>query len=357
MAFNRFGKLSAASASSTQCPAGLRNLLRETWRTRSLLGLGLSVSMTAILHSLWVGANRGNPHSATQAKREKTHGHHPRQSGRRPTLASGQYPGPRLVIPPLAGASGIGEIARVKRQTTECRRKDQNNENYHAESAFGGAVLPVRAEGKKQWDDRIYSLAANFETLQRQPDKCIPADVLRRAQGIILLDRTRAGFVFAYQGGGGVALARDPKTGAWSPTALLKANEASLGFQIGAEQNFFVILLMNSNASRFLTDPSFEFGGEARGTAGDATAGASGTVSGSERPVLVYNIRLGLYGGAAIKAGAVTPDEESNRNYYGQFVTMKDILYDHKVQPTPAAAYLAAKISAYANPPPAHATR
>jgi lipid-binding SYLF domain-containing protein len=220
-----------------------------------------------------------------------------------------------------------------------------------------GTVSPVRAQGTKEWDDRVLSLAAKFETLQQHPDKCIPAEVLRKAQGIILLDRTRAGLGIGYQGGNGVAMARDPQTREWSAAAFLKAHEASLGFQIGAEQNFFVILLMNTNASRLLTDPNFEFGSEARGTAGDASAGAASTVSDLERPVLVYSSREGLYGGAALKAGAVAPDEKSNQNYYGQFVTMKEILYDHKVQPTPAGTYLAAKISAYAHPPPANASR
>jgi lipid-binding SYLF domain-containing protein len=221
---------------------------------------------------------------------------------------------------------------------------------------LAGAVLPLRADGTKELDERIASLTVKFEAMQVQPEKAIPADVLRRAEGIILLDRTKAGLVFGYEGGGGVALARDPQTRAWSPAAFLKANEASLGFQIGAEQNFFVILLMNTNASRFLTDPTFEIGSEARGTAGDASAGASSTVSGVERPILVYSSRAGLYGGAAIKAGSVTPDEEANRNYYGQFVTMKDVLYDHKVQMTPAAATLASRISSFANPPTADAS-
>jgi lipid-binding SYLF domain-containing protein len=131
----------------------------------------------------------------------------------------------------------------------------------------------------------------------------------------------------------------------------LNANEVSLGFQVGAEQNFFVILLMSTNAPRLLTDPNFEFGGEARGTAGDATAGAGASVSDTERPILVYSLRTGLYGGAALKAGAVAPDEEANRLYYGQFVTMRDILFDKKVPPTPAAASLAARIIAYSTVP------
>jgi SH3 domain-containing YSC84-like protein 1 len=204
-----------------------------------------------------------------------------------------------------------------------------------------------QADPKTELDGRIFDLTAKFQQLQQQPDKRIPASVLSKARGIILLDRTRAGVVFAYQGGSGVALARDPATGKWSPAAFLAANEASLGVQIGAEQNFFVILLMSSNAPRFLTDPSFEFGGEASGTAGDVSGGASGTVSDTERPVLVYSSRKGLYGGAAVKGGAVSPDENADQAYYGQWLSMKDILYDNKVQPTSMAANLAAAIDAY----------
>jgi lipid-binding SYLF domain-containing protein len=204
-----------------------------------------------------------------------------------------------------------------------------------------------QADPKTELDGRIFDLTAKFQQLQQQPDKRIPASILSKARGIILLDRTRAGVVFAYQGGSGVALARDPATGKWSPAAFLTANEASLGVQIGAEQNFFVILLMSSNAPRFLTDPSFEFGGEASGTAGDVSGGASGTVSDTERPVLVYSSRKGLYGGAAVKGGSVSPDENANQACYGQWLSMKDILYDNKVQPTSMAANLAAAIDAY----------
>src|SRR5215510_16358190 len=123
-------------------------------------------------------------------------------------------------------------------------------------------VLTAFAIDKAELDNRVRTLTAKFEALQQQPDKAIPAENLRKAPGIILLDRTKAGFLFAYQGGGGVAMARDAKTGKWGPTAFLSANEASLGFQIGGEQNFFVILLMTTNANQLLTGSTFDVGGE-----------------------------------------------------------------------------------------------
>ncbi|HEX3720896.1 MAG TPA: lipid-binding SYLF domain-containing protein [Verrucomicrobiae bacterium] len=208
-------------------------------------------------------------------------------------------------------------------------------------------VGPAIALEKPDLDARVLSLTAKFEELQQDPGKRIPADVLRKARAIILLDRTKAGFLFAYQGGSGVAIAKNPRTGKWSPVAFLAANEASLGFQIGAEQNFFAIVLMSDSAPRFLTDPNFEFGGEARGTAGDNSSGAGGTISDTERPVLVYSSRNGLYGGAALKGGSIAPDEAANRIYYGQVLSMSDILFDKKVPRTDAAKHLADKIAFY----------
>lgn len=199
-------------------------------------------------------------------------------------------------------------------------------------------------------EQKAQKIIARFEAMQQKPDKRVPADVLRKAQGIILLDRTKAGFVFAYQGGGGVAMVKDKK-GHWGPLAFMKADEASLGFQIGGQQTFFVVLLMNEQAAQSLiADAAFEFGGEARGTAGDSSAGAEGKVDSIERSVLIYDERSGLFGGAAIKGGAVSPDHNANRVYYGGDYTMPEILFSGKLKPTATATSLAGKISAYAKP-------
>jgi lipid-binding SYLF domain-containing protein len=108
---------------------------------------------------------------------------------------------------------------------------------------------------------------------------------------------------------------------------------------------------MNSNATRLLTDPTFQVGGEASGTAGNVSAGAESSVASTDMPVLVFHDRKGLFGGAAVRAGNITPDKEANWIYYGQYLTMRDILFEHKVQPTEAAARLMDKLSYYSNPP------
>src|ERR1043165_5802652 len=91
-----------------------------------------------------------------------------------------------------------------------------------------GFIAPAFALTQMDLDNQILNLAAKFDAMQRKPGKAIPASTLAKAQGIVLLDRTKAGLVFAYQGGRGVALVKDA-AGAWSPPAFLSASEASLG--------------------------------------------------------------------------------------------------------------------------------
>jgi lipid-binding SYLF domain-containing protein len=210
-----------------------------------------------------------------------------------------------------------------------------------------GLMSSALARDKADLDNRIRKLTSKFEALQSKPEKAIPAETLRKAQGIILLDRTKAGFIFAFQGGGGVALVKDAKTKKWSPAAFVSANEASLGLQAGKQQTFVVILLMNTNAARILTDSDVEFGGEAGGTAGKSSGGVEGKVSTTERSILVYDDRNGLYGGAAVKGGSLSADEKDNQDYYGQYLTVEDILFNQKVKQTETAAALAEKLVQY----------
>ncbi len=208
-----------------------------------------------------------------------------------------------------------------------------------------GFTATALAMDKVELDNRIRTLTAKFEALQQKPDKSIPAETLRKTKGIVLLDRTKAGFVFAYQGGSGLAMVKNANSEKWSPAAFLTANEASLGFQVGGQQSFIVILFMNTNSTHLLTEPNLQFGGEARGTAGDSSAGAEGNVAPRQPSVLVYDDRKGLYGGAAIKGGAIAPDETANLIYYEKAVTMSEILFENKVKPTESAAQLADKIA------------
>jgi SH3 domain-containing YSC84-like protein 1 len=210
---------------------------------------------------------------------------------------------------------------------------------------FLGLGNSGRAAERDNLDQRIRKLADKFEAMQAKPGKRIPPEALRKAQGIILLDGTKAGLLFAYQHAGGVAMVKDSRTGEWGPASFLGANEASQGLQIGGERSLTVILMMKADATWALVGPTVKFGGEASGTAGHATGMTERVVSPVEQPATVYSDSHGLYAGATIKGGAIWPDSKANLTYYGKPLSAKEILFDGKVQPTAAAEDLARRIN------------
>lgn len=214
-----------------------------------------------------------------------------------------------------------------------------------------GLAQAAFAVDQADLDKRIHALTGRLETLQSKPDKAIPWETLNKAQGIILLEKVKGGLVFGYEGGNGVAMVREAKSHKWSAAAFMASSASSFGLQAGGEQSFYVVLLMNTNSARSMTEPNFDFGGEARGTAGNAHGGADSTVSSADQPILIYDDRNGFYNGAVVKGGTLSPDDKANTAYYGGFFTMKDILFDKKVKPTQPAIDLAKKLNEFSKKP------
>ena len=193
---------------------------------------------------------------------------------------------------------------------------------------------------------RIGVLIAKFNAMQQDPAERVPANVLREAKGVILLDRIKAGFMFGGESGGGVAIVKDD-SGNWSPAAFVHSAGGSFGFQAGGEQDFCVILLMNSEAAHQLADSKVSFSSEARATAGGDTAGVEDKFSSPTQSILVYADRSGLYGGVSLKGAGLTPDRKANEIYYGKPVSLYDILFEPKVETTSSDRSLARAIGVY----------
>jgi SH3 domain-containing YSC84-like protein 1 len=210
-----------------------------------------------------------------------------------------------------------------------------------------GLALSAQAVTKAELDKRLRTYALKFEELQLKQDKRVPADALQKACGVILLNTAKGGLVFGYEGGKGVAMLKDGNTGQWSAPAFFSTSSGSFGLQIGGQSAFSVILIMNTNTARALTQGDFNFGGEASGTAGNASGAEQSGVSSVEPLIRTYTDASGLYGGAVLKGGALSADTDADVAYYGEYVTVKEILYDGKAKPTEAATYLADKLNQY----------
>jgi len=212
----------------------------------------------------------------------------------------------------------------------------------------GAVAVPTFAASKNKLDARARDLTDYFDSVQKDIEKAVPAEVLAKAEGLIIMRNYKAGFIIGLSGGHGVAVVKDKATGKWGPIGFVKAGEGSFGFQAGAQRSDLILALMNSDGLKVLTDPNFKIGVDVRATVGPKSGGDQANFKTDTTPVLVYGDTRGLYGGASLETGGVFPDKGDNEEYYGKELSMTQILTGGAVQPTDAAKQLGEKIEQYA---------
>jgi SH3 domain-containing YSC84-like protein 1 len=204
------------------------------------------------------------------------------------------------------------------------------------------------AASKNKLEARVRDLTDYFDSVQNQSDKAVPAEVLAKAEGLVVMRNYKAGFIIGLSGGHGIAIAKNKTTGKWGPIGFVKAGEGSFGFQAGAQRSDLIYVLMNSTGVKVLTDPNLKIGVDIRATIGPKSVGDQANLKLDDTPILVYGDTKGLYGGASLQTGGVFPDGGDNEEYYGQSLSMSDILLSGKVQPTEAALRFAQTIEKHA---------
>lgn len=194
---------------------------------------------------------------------------------------------------------------------------------------------------KEDTEAYIQQLTQYLEMMQIDDTSSIPAAILRRAKGIIILSEIRAGFIVGVRKGGGVALVRkEGALGGWSAPAFMQTLEGSAGLQIGGQRQLTVILIMNDQGMKVFTEQRFRIGVDAQAVAGPREAGAEARLQ-PDIPMLVYGVSEGLFAGATVEGGTLGPDDEANRVHYGEVdITMRDILFGDGKEKSVAAGAL-----------------
>lgn len=188
---------------------------------------------------------------------------------------------------------------------------------------------------------QLDSCEAILQEIQGNVKTAIPTEVLRRAKGIIIVNQFQGSFIFGIKDGYGVALVRRPN-GKWSVPAFLKAGEVSLGLQAGAKAINAVYVLLDDNTARLLFRNRMNLGAEAKVAAGIRAAereALSRPLPGDAN-VLVYSTVEGLYLGAAIKTGYLSPNQKANELFYNNNHRMPELLYSDWTTPPEDARFL-----------------
>jgi lipid-binding SYLF domain-containing protein len=134
------------------------------------------------------------------------------------------------------------------------------------------SVITTVAASKNKLDARVRDLTDYFASVQQDASKAVPAEILSKAEGLVIMRNYKAGFIVGISGGHGVALLKD-KSGTWGPVGFVKAGEGSFGFQAGAQRNDLILVLMNKEGVSVLTDPNLKLGVDIRATVGRRARG------------------------------------------------------------------------------------
>lgn len=189
--------------------------------------------------------------------------------------------------------------------------------------------------------ERLDTCEAILQDLQSSTKTAIPAEVLRRAQGIVVVNQVQAGFLFGIKDGYAIAMVRRPN-GKWSIPVFLRAGEASFGLQAGVKAVNTVLVLMDTETARLLLKSRFNFGAEAKVQAGirgnEGEAVTKQLLEGAE--ILAYSLQEGYYLGAAIKTGFMQPNESANKVFYQSNHKTPELLFSDWVTPPPETRYI-----------------
>jgi lipid-binding SYLF domain-containing protein len=149
---------------------------------------------------------------------------------------------------------------------------------------------------------------------------------LRGARAVLIFPSlVKGGFIFGAEGGDGVLLARTRH--GWSSPAFYSMGSASFGLQAGLQDAQVVMVIMSDRALRAVERSKFKFGAGAGLTVVTLGAGVEGATSGNlTGDIVVWSKSKGVYGGISINGSVVAPESDTNADFYGHDVSVKQIL-------------------------------
>ena len=198
------------------------------------------------------------------------------------------------------------------------------------------AVPPADADTAAE---RLAQSAAVLQEILSAPDKGIPADLLRKAHGVVIVPGLKkAGLVIGGKYGRGFLVCRAPGNDAWGAPAALRIEGGSFGFQIGASETDVVMLLMDDRSVKGILSSRFTLGGDAdvaAGPVGRSTAAQTDATMNAK--ILSYSRSRGVFAGLALTGATIRQDLDQNEEMYGRKWTTSEVVAGRVAPPRTAA--------------------
>jgi lipid-binding SYLF domain-containing protein len=165
---------------------------------------------------------------------------------------------------------------------------------------------------------------------------------LQEAKGIYIVPKlVKGAFIFGVEGGNGVVLARDEKTGRWSEPVFYETSAASFGLQAGAQSQEAILMIRTQKAVDSLLANKIKFGVDGSVAIGPKGMGADTSPTAD---FVTFTRAKGAYAGVSFDGASIRSRDELNAAYYGEDVRPADIIISRKAKPNPHSKELHATL-------------
>jgi lipid-binding SYLF domain-containing protein len=209
---------------------------------------------------------------------------------------------------------------------------------------IGLVAVPVSvwADNAAEAKALIDQAEMTLKNFMNDPDMKWFGSHLQEAKGVYIVPKLMKGaFIFGVEGGNGVMLARDEKSGAWSEPVFYETSAASFGLQAGAQSQEAILLIMTPKAVDSLLANKIKLGADGSVAIGPKGEGADTNLTAD---FITFSRAKGLYAGVSFDGALIRSRDELNAAYYGKDVRPSDIIIAHKAKPNPHSKELHAML-------------
>uniref|UniRef100_A0A1D1ZL61 SH3 domain-containing protein PJ696.02 n=1 Tax=Anthurium amnicola TaxID=1678845 RepID=A0A1D1ZL61_9ARAE len=207
--------------------------------------------------------------------------------------------------------------------------------------SWGWLNLPLGLSMEHEIYKASISLRSYCQISRLNPEKSVPAAVLKRAKGLAILTVAKAGVFLTYKLGTGLVVARRPD-GSWSAPSAIISVGLGWGAQIGGELTDFILVLHGSKAVKAFTSRMHL----SLGAGLSAAAGPVGRIleadlragDGGSGMCYTYSFSKGAFLGVSLEGNIVATRTDANAQFYGDaYLTAYEILLGAVERPRAAA--------------------
>jgi lipid-binding SYLF domain-containing protein len=189
------------------------------------------------------------------------------------------------------------------------------------------ALLAAPALAQQDQQDIVEKSRIALNALRNDADHPNLNAVLGRAKAVLIIPSLlKAGFLVGGEGGSGVLLVRQAD-GNWSPPAFYTMASGSVGLQVGVQDSEVLFTVMTDKGLKQVMQNQFKMGADASVALGPIGGGVeAATTLSMGADIYAFSRSKGAFAGGSFEGSYIKARDEWNKLYYGQAVTVDDVV-------------------------------